>query len=137
MSRNDEDRNDRDDRDDRELAAAFSALRREEEEQCPPFAEVVRRGRARSLRSGSPWRPRLLWAAAAVALAVLAVWLGLRTPEPRIPAGGSPSLAEWRSPTDFLLETSGREILADPARLDRSLLDLSPTPTSQERRSPS
>jgi hypothetical protein len=128
---------DNEDRDHRELAAAFSALRREEEEQCPPFAEVVRRGQVRSLRSGSPRRPRLLWAAATVAVAVLAVWLGLRRPEPRIPAAGSPPLAEWRAPTDFLLETSGREILADPARLDRSLLDLSPIPPSQERRSPS
>jgi hypothetical protein len=124
-------------RTDRELAAAFSALRREEQEQCPPFAAMVRRGRARSLPSGSPIRPRLLWAAAGIFLAVLALWLGLRTPEPRIPAAGSPSLAEWRSPTDFLLETSGREILADPARLDRSLLDLKPTPPPQERRSPS
>ena len=132
MSRNDEDRHDR------ELAAAFSALRREEQEQCPPFAEMVRRGRARSLRRGSPQRPRLVWAAAAgIVLAVLALWLGLQTPETRIPAEGSPSLAEWRSPTDFLLETSGREILADPAHLDRSLLDLNSNLPSQERRSPS
>ncbi|MBW8874742.1 MAG: hypothetical protein JF614_07230 [Acidobacteria bacterium] len=140
MSRGDRER----ERDDRELAAAFSALRREEGEQCPPFAEVVRRGRARSRRSPSPRRPRLLAAAAAaialVVLVALAAWLGLRKPGP--PAGGASaegasSLAEWRSPTEFLLETSGREILADPARLDRSLLDFSPTPPSQERRSPS
>ena len=132
MSRMDDDRNDH------ELATAFSTLRREEEEQCPPFAEVVRRGRDRSQPNGS-WmiRPRLVWAAAGIVLAVLALWLGLRRPEPRIPVAGSPSLAEWRSPTDFLLETSGREILADPARLDRSLLDLNFNPPSQERRSSS
>ncbi len=123
---------------DHELATAFAALRREEEEQCPPFSEVVQRGRARSQRSRSLIRPRLLWAAAAgIVLAVLALWLGLRQPEPRIPADGSPSLAEWRSPTDFLLETSGGEILAAPARLDRSLLDLNFNPPSQERRSSS
>lgn len=125
-------------RNDHELATAFATLRREEEEQCPPFSEVVQRGRARSQRSGPLIRPRLLWAAAAgIVLAMLALWLGLRRPEPRIPVAGSPSLAEWRSPTDFLLETSGREILMDPARLDQSLLDLDPNPPSQERRSPS
>jgi hypothetical protein len=126
------------DRDDRELAAAFSALRREEQEQLPPFDEVVRRGRTHSLRSESSRRHRLQWAVAAgIVLAMLAAWLGLHTPRPEVPAAPAPSLAEWRSPTDFLLETSGREILADPARLDRSLLDFSSTLPSPERRSPS
>jgi hypothetical protein len=124
------------DRDDRELAAAFSALRREEQEQLPPFAEVVRRGRARSLRSESSRRHRLLWAAAGIVLAVLAVWLGLRPPTQPLP-GVAPSLAEWRSPTDFLLETSGQEILAAPAGWNRSVLDFNPAPQSPERRSPS
>jgi hypothetical protein len=126
------------DREDRELAAVFSALRREEREELPPFAEVVRRGRARSLRNESSRRPRLLWAAtAAIVLIALAVWLIPRIPGHSVPAGAEPSLAEWRSPTDFLLETSGRELLADPAGLDRSLLDFSSTLPSQERRSPS
>jgi hypothetical protein len=127
------------DRDDRELAAAFSALRREEQEQVRPFVEVVQQGRERSRRSGSPQRLHLRWAiAAGLVLAMLATWLGLRTPtRPEIPAAPAPSLAEWRSPTGFLLETSGREILADPARLDRSVLDFSSTLPSPERRSPS
>ncbi len=126
------------DRDDRELAAAFSALRREEQEQCPPFAEVVRRGQARFPRRESSRPFHLRWAVAAgLILAVLAAWLGLRAPGPKVPVAPAPSLAEWRSPTDFLLETSGREILADPARLDRSLLDFSPTLPSPERRSSS
>jgi|GEM_PF-2151712 len=125
-------------RDDRELAAAFSALRREEQEQSPPFAEVVRRARARFPRRESSLRFQLRWAVAAgLVLAVLAAWLGLRTSGPELPAAPAPSLAEWRSPTDFLLETSGREILADPARLDRSLLDFNSTLPSPERRSPS
>jgi hypothetical protein len=129
---------DNEDPDDRELTAAFSTLRQEEEEQCPPFSEVVRRGRVRSLPSGSSSHPRLLWAAAAgIVLAVLALWLSLRASESRIPVAGPPSLAEWRSPTDFLLETAGGEILTDPARLDQSLLDLKPTLPSQERRSSS
>jgi hypothetical protein len=123
--------------DDRALAAAFAGLRREEEHKTPPFDEVVRRGRARPAGAVSLFRTRPLWLAAAVALAVLAVWLGLRAREPRHPA--VPSLAEWRSPTDFLLATPGRDLLAAPAAWDRSVLDLREMPlTSQpERRSPS
>jgi hypothetical protein len=74
---------------------------------------------------------------ATIVLVVLAVWLVGRTPGPRVPATGAPSLAEWRSPTDFLLETSGQEILAAPAGWSRSVLDLNPVPPSSERRSPS
>jgi len=121
--------------DDRELAAAFSALRREDQEQFPPFAEVIRRGRAHSRRSAPSRRLRLLWAgAAAIVVAALAAWLGLRLQAPAVPA---PSLAEWRSPTDFLLETPGKEILAAPTGWSRSVLDLSPALPSSERRSPS
>ena len=122
---------------DRELAAAFSALRREEQEQLPPFADVVRRGRTRTLRRVSPRHPRLVWAAAEVViLAGLALWLSLRRPAPQVPVQ-LPSLAEWRSPTDFLLETSGQEILATPAGWSRSVLDLNPKLQLPERRSPS
>jgi hypothetical protein len=122
-------------KDDRELAAAFAELRREEEGRTPPFAEIVRRGRAPSASPGLfPIRP--LGLAAAVLLAVLGVWLGVRDRVPR-PAA-VPSLAEWRSPTDFLLATPGRDLLAAPA-WDRSVLDLrEPSPaTHPERRSPS
>lgn len=123
--------------DDRALATAFAELRREEEAQTPPFAEVVRRGRTRSAGAIGLLRTRPLWLAAAVVLAILGVWLGLRAREPRHPA--VPSLAEWRSPTDFLLATPGRDLLAAPAAWDRSVLDLREVPlTSQpERRFPS
>jgi len=126
--------------DDRKLAAAFAELRREEEGRTPPFAGIVRRGRARPPRAGLlPARP--LWLAAAVALAVLGVglgvWLEIPAREPR-PSAALPPLAEWRSPTEFLLATPGRDLLA-PAAWGRSVLDLrdlslAPQP---ERRSPS
>jgi hypothetical protein len=117
--------------DDPEIAAAFSALRREEEESCRSFVEILLDARARS--RGSVIRRRLVAATAMVGIAivVLAIWIGLRTersPEP------IPSIAEWQSPTGFLLETPGREVLAAPAGLGRSVLDLA-SPT--ERRSPS
>ncbi|MFL6233998.1 MAG: hypothetical protein ACJ76N_12765 [Thermoanaerobaculia bacterium] len=122
--------------DDRELAAAFAELRREEEAQTRPFEEVVRRARpARSVRL-LPVRP--LWLAAAVALAVLSVWLGVRAREPH-PSAALPPLAEWRSPTEFLLATPGRDLLAAPAAWDRSVLDLREVPFTSppERRPPS
>jgi hypothetical protein len=113
--------------DDTELAEAFTALRREEEEQCPSFAEVRRRAQTRSRRSVV--RRRALVAAAAVAgiaIALLAAWIGLRTEEP--PRQPVPSIAEWRSPTGILLETPGREILSAPSGLGGTVLDFaSPT----------
>jgi len=109
---------------DRDLAAAFSALRREEEQQCPPFA------RLRSQRKVVHRRSLVAIAAATgIALAFLAAWIGLRAPREPVP-----SIAEWRSPTGFLLETPGREILAAPAGIHRSVLDVS---SSNQGRSPS
>ncbi|HEY2292680.1 MAG TPA: hypothetical protein VGM86_18420 [Thermoanaerobaculia bacterium] len=126
--------------DDRALAAAFADLRREEERRTPPFDEVVRRGRTRPARATGLLGARPLWLAAAFALAALGVWLGVRTREPRPPA--VPPLAEWHSPTDFLLATPGRDLLAVPEAWDRSVLDLREVPlisqpSQPERRSPS
>jgi hypothetical protein len=123
--------------DDRALSAAFADLRREEEQQTPPFDEVVRRGRTRPAYTIGLLGSRPLRLAAAVVLAALVVWLGVRAREPH--HSSVPPLAEWRSPTDFLLATPGRDFLAAPAAWDRSVLDLREVPlTSQpERRSPS
>ncbi len=122
--------------DDRDLAAAFAELRREEEARTPPFDQIVRRGRARTAHlSILPARP--LWLAVAVALAVLGVWLGTRVREPR-PSTAVPPLAEWRSPTGFLLATPGRDLLASPPAWGRSVLDLREMPlTSPSERRPS
>jgi hypothetical protein len=123
--------------DDRELAAAFADLRRQEEGRTPPFDEMVRRVRTRPARAARFLLPRPVWLAAAVALAALGVWLGLRAREAR-PVAAVPPLAEWRSPTDFLLATPGRDLLA-PEAWDRSVLDLREVPLAShpERRSPS
>lgn len=117
--------------DDPELASRFAALRQDEEEQCPPFAEFRRR--TRSTVHDRPLFGPLFAAAAAVGIAILvfAVWIGLRTERPAEP---SPSIVEWRSPTGFLLQTPGREVLSAPSGLGRSVLDLA---SHSERRSPS
>jgi hypothetical protein len=123
---------------DSDLATKFQALRRDEEERCPPFAAVLGDGR-RSSRRSAPLRP-ILAAAAGIGLILIAVYIGLHTP--RAHQESPLSLAEWKSPTDFLLATPGRDLLATPAGLRRSVLDLGkdPVPPSHpttERRFPS
>ena len=102
-----------------ELRDRFAALRREDEQGTPPFAAVWNAARARRQRPASRgW----LLASAAIALCVLLVWLTWRTgtpPPPPTHLDTGPSLADWRPPTDFLLETPGREILAAPSWLER------------------
>ena len=95
------------DDEDRELRRWFAAQRREELEAAPPFRRVWAAARARRRP-----RPRVRFAAAAVALAILGLlWLRPdRGPAPE--SGTSPSIAQWRSPTDFLLATPGRELLS-------------------------
>jgi hypothetical protein len=112
----------------RELRARFAALRAEDAARIPGFDQVLRRARRRkSLRPG-----RLLPAAglAAALVAVVGVTLLRRSPEPLAhaphvpapaPAGvtspASPALADWRAPTDFLLDTPGRALLDTVPRI--------------------
>ena len=93
--------------DDRALREQFAALRSEEAGAVPGFANVrARRPVARARRDR-----RALAIAGAVALvaASIALW-----PE-RAPREGM-SIADWRSPTDFLLESPAWPLLqASPA----------------------
>ncbi len=87
------------------LRDRFAALRREEERQAPEFASLWP-GRARAPRGKTRWL-----VAAVCALIVVAAVLWLRSAG-RKPADVSVvSLTEWKAPTDFLLETPGRELL--------------------------
>jgi len=96
---------------DQDLRDRFAALRRQEEPQAPGFT-------SRPASSRKPVRPRspgTLLAAAAFLLAIAAAGLWLRTashrpqPEPGKPVA---SIADWKPPTDFLLDTPGRQLLA-------------------------
>lgn len=98
---------------DEELRELFSILRSEDEAHAPPFmAEQGRRRNGPPLPSG--WR---LAAASVFAATVLAALVWLRQGPPRIAGvpGRGPvpviSITEWKPPTDFLLNTPGREIL--------------------------
>ncbi len=101
--------NDQDFRDD-DLRARFAELRREEEAQAPEFAfpSPGWAGQGRRWSAG-----KLIAVAACLVTIVAAVFLlRLVPPEPeRKPGKPVASLTEWRAPTDFLLETPGRELL--------------------------
>jgi hypothetical protein len=89
---------------DRGLHARFAALRHEEEQQVPEFASFWRRV-PRSSRSRARW----LVAAACVVIVLAGIlWQrAIRAPQDLSVA----SITEWKAPTDFLLETPGREWL--------------------------
>ena len=95
--------------DDADLRAAFSALRTEDAAGAPPFEAVLAAGSRRGTHRRRPWLvPALTGAMAAAALAVAIVAVA-RRPEPRL--APPVSIERWTAPTDFLLETPGRELL--------------------------
>lgn len=85
------------------LPAAFDALRRQEAATAPPFGPMWR---ARARRS---FAPRLAFAA--VLLVVIVATFVLRPERPQ------PSISAWKAPTDFLLQTPGRELLQSTPEL--------------------
>jgi len=103
------------DHDDRDLRERFDALRAEEGRSGPRFARLLER----LPRAAAPRRTPALAAAAAVVLAASALWLMWSPSDsvrPRETARREVAIGEWRSETDFLLRTSGRELLqASPA----------------------
>lgn len=77
------------------LRNAFAELRRIETSRAPRFNVNVETGFSTS---------RLKLALAVVVLLVIAVLMIPRRPP-------APSISAWRAPTDFLLQTPGRELL--------------------------
>ncbi len=95
---------------DRDLRDSFAALRREEEARAPEFVVPLRPGHKDGLRNF----PGRLIAAAVCVAAIMAAVLWLRTaPQTarRVPDGPIASITNWKSPTNFLLDTPGRELL--------------------------
>jgi hypothetical protein len=97
--------------DDQDLQERFAALRREDASRAPGF-EALQRRRPPAVR---PWRAR---AVAAAALLVVATLLFKVYQRPASRPG--PLITEWRSPTDFLLQTPGRELLQGVPTLARA-----------------
>lgn len=93
---------------DQDLRERFAALRSEEAAEAPEFVLLGSGAvHSRPRRSGYI---RVTVAAGVVLIAVLiALRLTPRKPEPNTTSVAS--LTEWKAPTDFLLETPGRELL--------------------------
>jgi hypothetical protein len=93
------------DKTDNTLRRRFAALRREEDQQTPEFALLWQAG-------AGARRPQARWfAAAACALIALLAFLWIRSVQRRPGDKIVASITEWKAPTDFLLETPGRELL--------------------------
>jgi len=90
---------------DQDLRGRFAALRRAEEQQAPDFALLLR-PRQHSSRGRARW-----WVAATCMVMVLAAIAWQRTTGRRPQEISVVSISEWKAPTDFLLETPGRELL--------------------------
>ena len=102
-----------DDRD-REIARLLEADRRADELAAPPLEALLARPRLRRPRASDAFQAVAL--AASVALVVATAVLVLRSSTiPRNAPGGDASLqlADWTSPTAFLLDTPGAELLTE------------------------
>jgi hypothetical protein len=112
--RNDDEPDPRDE--DADLRQAFAALRREDAEKAPPFADLLADAPAEVGHRGR----RLRWGVggllvAASLLAAVIVRVAARRPEPT-PAPMA-SVQQWAAPTAFLLKTPGHEILETVPRI--------------------
>lgn len=99
---------------DNTLRRCFAALRRDEEQHAPEFASLwkARVGtRRRKARAGTRRRPAHWLAATACVLIALMAFLWVRSTQRRAEEKTVASITDWKAPTDFLLETPGRELL--------------------------
>jgi hypothetical protein len=109
----------------RELTRLFTEQRRADEAKAPSFRTLMARARAdaNGRERGSKARAgRWAWRAAVTTAAVLALSTGLYLllpgSEPRLASDAS-ALANWKAPTDALLQTPGGELLGRlPVLLD-------------------
>jgi len=95
---------------DEDLRDRFAALRREEEARTPEFARLLKTRVERVRR----WPAVSMTAAAVCTVIVIAValWLGRAAWRPHQEQRAAvASITAWKSPTDFLLETPGSEML--------------------------
>ena len=100
-----------------ELTRLLEEQRRADEASAPGFRELMARARSATkgrdfapARQGRWARRAVFTAAASVALAA-GLYLLRPTREPRWPSNPA-TLADWKAPTDVLLQTPGAELLA-------------------------
>jgi|GEM_PF-478720 len=90
---------------DEQLRRRFAGLRQEDERRAPPFADLWRSRQRKPER-----RIRGVFATGAAAIVFAGLfWLWAVRPRPVTPMVAS--ITSWKAPTDFLLETPGRDLL--------------------------
>lgn len=101
------------------LRARFANLRQEDRKATPSFGRIAAQGTVSSRRGFS--QRIALAAMLVVALAVVFTWRSRRSSDadPR-------ELAAWSSPTAFLLETPGKQLLIQVPRLGEPLISTLP-----------
>ena len=118
--------------DDLEIRKRFAAMRDENGANTPGFEEVLQRVPPKPYIG-----PRVLAPAACLVVAAAIVTVLRTSPDhtASAPDIAGLSLAQWRAPTDFLLDTPGRELLYAVPRIgDADTLDLFPNPHTGPRR---
>jgi len=117
---------------DRDLRERFERLRAEDARGAPSFSALLQRGRSRVPAARvSRLRP-ILALAAVLALAALLV-SPRRTAPPSVPSTPPLALDHWRAPTDFLLDTPGRQLLGEVPSFGSDLSGFSPASPVTER----
>ena len=104
--------------DDPDLREIFARLRQEDERAAPPFQRLWRAGVRRDAMA-LPVRPRWILATAIAAIAAVVLMVSRGTPRVNVPDESTVSVSTWRAPTDFLLQTPGRDLLTTVPRLGR------------------
>jgi hypothetical protein len=107
--------------DDRHLRELFRAGLREDSAGAPAFRELRRRSHP---RSDTVYRVRLqrpVLAALVILLAITVAYLRRGAPEPPPVTQSLLSDVSWNGPTDFLLETPGRELLRSTPQIGAPL----------------
>lgn len=116
----------KDDREQETIKAWFRDLRSSEARSIPPFAEVWEAAAGHALRPRS--RAVLSRLAVAVAMLVLlaapAIWWRNRHAEAKRSQVAAVPIANWKSPTAFLIDTPGREMLRTTPRIGYGSLDM-------------
>jgi hypothetical protein len=113
------------------LRRRFAVLRREEEQQAPEFDRLWK------ARPGDRSRQTRWYAAAACALIAVLAFVLIRSAQHRPGERAVASITEWKAPTDFLLETPGRELLSTVPEIGRwqvyaAMPGATPTPVGKK-----
>ena len=113
---------------DRDLRKQFASMRREDAGRTPSFHRVLQNPKRTRLIDT---RLRAVMACLVIAAIALPAFLSFRHRAATAPATTALWLADWRAPTDFLLNTPGRDLLRTVPQIgepSRDVLRLFPDP---------